>query len=194
MGLIKVFDALYVDQLIQKNERGEAVVYPYGLAGSGYVLPEDRVGAVRTSMRRQMLAAIAIGFYTAVVAASIFAADGHVSLWTGLGVAAATLGFAGILYMQRRLATGLKQQVIQQRPSIGVFMRNARMARPLWSLWGELVLGVIVVAFGLPDLITALQTSDYTGVGQNLFILAVGGYILWDGALGVIQRRSARAA
>ncbi|CAN0467369.1 unnamed protein product, partial [Phaeothamnion confervicola] len=38
MNLIRIFDGLYVDQLFQKNERGEAIYYPFGLMGRGYLL------------------------------------------------------------------------------------------------------------------------------------------------------------
>jgi hypothetical protein len=39
MGLKSIFDGLYVNQLIQKNERDETIIYPHGMMGRGYVLP-----------------------------------------------------------------------------------------------------------------------------------------------------------
>lgn len=196
MGLRNIFDGLYVDQLIQKNERGESVIYPHGLAGHGYVLPPERVEAVRTKMRRLMLLAVATGLVGSFVVLRIYAAGGHVSpaTWV-LGAGGSVLALAAVIAMQLRLASGLKKSATEQRrPSIGVFMRNARMARPLWSLWGEVALGAVVLVPGMQDLIAALNTADPTGIGQNALIVFIGGYILWDGAIGILQRRGGRVS
>jgi hypothetical protein len=51
MSVTGILDALFVNQLIRTGERGETIFYPYGLKGSGYLVPPERAGGVRSSLR-----------------------------------------------------------------------------------------------------------------------------------------------
>ncbi len=193
MGLKSIFDGLYVDQLIQKNDRGEAVMYPHGLAGRGYVLPPERIEAMRGKLRNLMLVSLATGLFGAIAFIPILTNGGHVPVLTWVGAVGVILAFAVVIYMQRHLADGLQANATA-RPSIGAFLRNARMARPLWSLWSEVVFGAIVIVPSSRDLFSAVHAADSIAIGQSVFMLLVGGLILWDGARGVMQRRNAASA
>lgn len=193
MGLKSIFDGLYVDQLIQKNDRGEAVIYPHGLAGRGYVLPPERIDAMRSKLRKLMLVSLATGLFGAIAFMPVLTNGGHVPVLTWVGAAGVILAFVAVIYMQRHLADGLQPNATA-RPSVGVFLRNARMARPLWSLWGEVVLGALVFIPCSRDLLSAVHAADSIAIGQNMFMLLVGGWMLWDGTKGVMQRRSTSSA
>jgi hypothetical protein len=193
MGIKSIFDGLYVDQLIQTNERGEAVIYPHGLAGRGYLLPPDRMDSMRAKLRNLMLVSLATGLVGAIALVPVLATGGRVPVLTWIAAVAVVSAFAVILYIQRHLADGL-QPSATARPSVGIFMRNARMARPLWSLWGEVIIGALVLFACTPDLLTAANAASYTGIAQNVFMLLIGAWLLWDGAIGVMQRRGTRTA
>jgi hypothetical protein len=42
--MLRIFDAVFVNQLFGRGERGETIFYPNGLAGRGFLVPAERVG------------------------------------------------------------------------------------------------------------------------------------------------------
>ena len=117
MSIKSIFDGLYVDQLIQKNERGEAVIYPHGLAGRGYLLPPDRMDSMRSKLRNLMLVSLATGLFGAIAFVPVVITGGHVPVLTWVAAVGVVLAFALILYIQRHLADGL-QPSATARPSV----------------------------------------------------------------------------
>ena len=129
MGLIGIFDGLYVDQLIQKNDRGEFVLYPHGLMGRGYLLPAEREPAIRQRLRLTMLLSLIVGTMYGLFALRVVESNQVVSLfgWM-LVIAIAVLLVGGIIFYQSRLADGL-EQVSGPRPSTGEWLRRGRAGR-----------------------------------------------------------------
>lgn len=58
MGLTRIFDRVFLDQLFQTNALGETVFYPNGAAGRGFLLPAEREPVVRSGVRRLLLLAL----------------------------------------------------------------------------------------------------------------------------------------
>jgi hypothetical protein len=109
MGLKSIFDGLYVNQLIQKNERDETIIYPHGMIGRGYVLPAEREAQVRDRLRLTMLVALVIGIGFGMTVMRMLDAEPDVSplIWGAIS-ASAVLLFSSLIYSQSRLATGLQ--------------------------------------------------------------------------------------
>jgi len=133
MGLKSIFDGLYIDQLIQKNEQGEFILYPHGLMGRGYLLPADREPAIRQRLRLTMLLSLIVGTMYGLFALRVVE-SGHVDSLLGwlLVIAIAVLLVGGILFYQSRLADGLEPEPGKQ-PTTGEWLRRGRKARPTWA-------------------------------------------------------------
>lgn len=145
MGIKSIFDGLYVDQLFQKDERGQTVFYPHGLMGRGYRLPADREARVRRSMRRLLLVALVLGISFGLLVLRIMHTPGEVppAIWlVGGGAFVLLLGL--VAHLQARLALGL-EPVSGPRPSVGEWLRAGRRVRALWTHWACIGLGL----FGL---------------------------------------------
>jgi hypothetical protein len=111
MSVLRIFDRLFVDQLLDTNARGETVFYPHGKGATGYLVPPEREPGLRSGLRRLTLAAL-FGSYALV------ALIPHVvERWLGLvlplpwfiGSAAVTAAVmvGAIIYCLRRAAAGL---------------------------------------------------------------------------------------
>jgi hypothetical protein len=196
MILKRIIDAMFVDQLFQKNEQGETVMYPHGLVGRGYALPQERVAEARREMRQLMMVALATGMLGAFVVLGMIAKGNSMSLqgWM-LGIAVIALPLAGVVYLQLRLASGLKE-ASGHRPSGLEWLRRARMQRPTWSLWVEIALGVwLLWDPAVPGILSAFETGDYSGVASGFALVLLGAYVIWDGAMGLVGKaREKRSA
>jgi hypothetical protein len=51
MTVTGILDALFVNQLIRTNERGETIFYPYDVRGRGYLVPLEREPSLRSGLR-----------------------------------------------------------------------------------------------------------------------------------------------
>lgn len=192
MGLKNIFDGLYVDQLIQKNERGEIVIYPYGMMGGGYVLPAEREPAMRRRMRLTMLVALILGLVLGVLVLRVAQSENGISplYWLALiGIGAPLL--AAMIYYQRRLAVGL-EPVAGPRPSAGEWLRRGRRARPAWTYWLNAVVGVLLVLLAMPVIALGPAQGDMVVTGSGVFLLLLGGLGVWDGTLGLMERARAQ--
>ena len=187
MGMKSVFDGLYVDQLIQKNERGELIVYPNGMMGRGYLLPAEREAAVRLRMRMLMLFSLVIGISFALFVQRVMDSGQVVSLigWTTLGGIGALL-MGAIMYFQSQLKAGL-EPVPGPRPSAGEWFRRGRQARATWTYWVSAALGASTLLLGIAGVAMAIS-GDLSAVAGAGFLLLVGALLTWDGVLGLIER------
>jgi hypothetical protein len=190
MGLKSIFDGLYVNQLIQKNERDETIIYPHGMMGRGYVLPAEREAQVRDRLRLTMLVALVIGIGFGMTVMRMLDAEPDVSplIWGAIS-ASAVLLFSGLIYYQSRLVTGL-QPVVGPRPSLREWLRRGRQARPAWTYWFSLVAGVI--------LLTAAAAAIASGTGvlvlaSGVFLLLIGGLGAVDGVLGLKEHATLKS-
>jgi drug/metabolite transporter (DMT)-like permease len=66
MGVTRMYDWLFADQMFRRNERGETVFYPNGPAGRGYLVPPEREPEVRSGVRRLSLVSL-IGTLVVIV-------------------------------------------------------------------------------------------------------------------------------
>jgi hypothetical protein len=66
--MMRIFDWLFVNQLFRTTERGDAVFYPNGVTGRGYLLPPSREAEVRGGVRRLVLLALASVLAVVVIA------------------------------------------------------------------------------------------------------------------------------
>ena len=146
---------------------------------------------MRSKLRNLMLVSLAVGLFGAIAFVPLLAIDGSVPVVTWVGAAGVVLAFGAIIYIQRHLADGLQPNATA-RPSAGVFMRNARRSRPLWSLWLEAVLGVLVLVPSAKDIALALGTASYADLYLNFSMAVLGAYLLWDGGMGILERRRAK--
>lgn len=51
MPLMRIFDAVFINQLLGTNARGETVYYPNGSRARGYLVPPTREPDVRSRLR-----------------------------------------------------------------------------------------------------------------------------------------------
>lgn len=51
MRLMRIFDAVFINQLLGTNARGETVYYPNGRRARGYLVPPERERDVRSRLR-----------------------------------------------------------------------------------------------------------------------------------------------
>jgi hypothetical protein len=127
--MIRIFDGLYIDQLFQRNERGETVYYPFGLMGRGYLLPAARVESVKRATRWLMILSLAIGIGFAFgVAPRVVQGSALDPLRIVLAGAAFAMLVAVITSLQSRLVMGL-EPVAAQRIRAAEWLRRGRRAR-----------------------------------------------------------------
>lgn len=194
MGLRSIFDGIYVDQLIQKNDQGDFTVYPYGIMGRGYALPADREPRMRQRVRTLMLVSIVAGVMFAMAISRIAGAQNAVSPlgWAAIVAIVAAL-FASLIYYQRRLAHGL-QPAPGPRPSVGEWLRRGRQSRPTWTYWFGVVVGLFLGLLSVLAIGVGAADGDALVIACSIFLLAISILAIWDGLLGLKDRRSARAA
>lgn len=192
--LTGIFDGLYVDQLFQKNERGEAVFYPFGLLGRGYLLPAAQEAGVRRSTRGLMLVALISGFSFALLCLRIVDSMGAMQPmgWLIAGGLLALL-IAGIVYFQSRLAKGL-EPVAGPSPSTGEWLRRGRAARASWTYGASIILGVLTLLLAAAGVAFGVEDGDRWGIVGGVFLLLVGALLTWDGVMGLIERSKAEKA
>ncbi len=188
MGLKSIFDGLYVDQLIQKDEQGAFVFYPHGMMGRGYRLPAELEPGIRRRLRRHMLVALILGAtYGIFVLRLIDSADSFTSLGWAIISVVAVLNLAGITYFRRPLTQGL-EPVSGPRPSAGEWFRRGRQARPSWTYWTSAVMGVFMLFVASLVIALALADGDPVTIVCAIVTLASGALLTWDGTLGVMDR------
>lgn len=191
-GIVRIFDGLYVDQLFQKNERGETVFYPHGLLGRGYLLPADREAGIRRRMRMLVLMALAIGISVGLLVVKIIEEARTLPL-TGLLAAAGVLLLALLAFFQSRLAAGL-EPVSTPSPSMREFLRRGRAARASWTYWACIMLGLVSLLLAGAGFAFGLAEEGLAGFASGTFFLLVGSMLTWDGVLGLIERSKAAKA
>lgn len=168
MSLKRIFDGLYVDQLFQRNERGETIFYPFGLMGRAYRVPEAREAELRQAMRWLMLTALVSGsiVFTPMMTLGLDERDG-LPFWL-VGGGALALLLAVLTGLQLRLAKGL-EPVPHARPSAGEWLRRGRQARAPWTYWACLGLGIFCFALGAGGI--GLAGSETATLLSGLFML-----------------------
>jgi uncharacterized membrane protein YfcA len=188
MGLKSIFDGLYIDQLIQKNDQGEFILYPHGLMGRGYLLPADREPAIRQRLRLTMLLSLIVGTMYGLFALRVVESS-HVGSLLGwlLVIAIAVLLVGGILFYQSRLADGL-EPVRGKQPSTGEWLRRGRQARPTWTYWVSAVAGVLLLLMSVAAIAVGMSDNDHFIVGCGVFLVLVSVLGAWDGLLGLKER------
>lgn len=187
MGLRSIFDGLYIDQLIRKDERGAFVIYPHGMMGRGYTLPAEQEPVIRQRLRTLMLVSLIVGIsfgmvFLRVTDKGVVTALGWVVI-AGLGA----LLLAGIVYWQSRLAIGL-EPLPGPRISTGEWLRRGRHSRPAWTLWFSAILGGIMTVASTAALIVGVTDHDGLVMASGLFLLIVSVLAGVDGVLGLIER------
>lgn len=189
MGFMRIFDGLYVDQLFQKNERGEIVFYPSGLLGRGYLLPAEREARMRQSMRRLMGFSLATGIGFAAVGFRVAAGSGFDPL-TVLAVAVAFVLLLGLIsILQLRLAHNLKP--VAERVPTREWLRRGRQARQAWTYGASVGLGVLLLLLAGSGLALGVWDGGLLAIGGGAFLLVVGALLTWDGVMGLIERSHA---
>jgi hypothetical protein len=183
----KIFDGLYGDQLFHKNERGETIFYPFGLMGRGYLLPAGRETAVRDSTRLLSLVSLIGGVSMGLFATRVLNSSG-MEPWSWLicGVAFALL-LAVLIYFQKRMAMGL-EPAPGPRPSAAEWLRRGRQARPRWTYWACVVLGVLSLVIAGASIALGFMDGGLAGFASGTFMLLIGVLLTWDGAVGLIER------
>lgn len=194
MGLRSIFDGIYVDQLIQKNDQGDFTVYPYGIMGRGYVLPADREPHMRQRLRRLMLVSVVAGVVFAMAISRIAGLENAVSPlgWAAIIAIGAAL-FASLIYYQRRLARGL-QHAPGPRPSVGEWLRRGRQSRPTWTYRFGVVAGLFLGLLSVLALGVGAVDGDALVIACSVFLLAISILAIWDGLLGLKDRRARAGA
>jgi hypothetical protein len=193
-GVVRIFDGLYVDQLFQKNERGETVFYPHGLLGRGYLLPAAREAGIRQRMRLIMLMALAIGISFGFWAVRIIGEAGTLPLTGWLVAGGGFVLLLGLLALsQSRLAAGL-EPVSTPPPSMREFLRRGRLARASWTYWVCILLGLVSLLLAGAGFALGLAEDGLMGFASGAFFLLVGAMLTWDGVLGLIERSKAAKA
>jgi hypothetical protein len=193
MGLKRIFDGLYVDQLFQKNGRGETVFYPHGLMGRGYLLPAEREESVRARMRLLLIVSLAVGTSFGLFALRLMQASGSVPAMGWLVTGGAFVLLLGLVVaFQARLARGLAP-VEGPRPSVRQWLRGGRAARALWVHWTCVGLGLFALLMAGAGFAFGLVDGDPWGFASGGFMLVVGAALIWDGVLGLIERSKASA-
>lgn len=188
MGIRSIFDGLYVDQLFQKDERGETVFYPHGLMGRGYRLSAEREPCVRRSMRRLMAVSLVVGISFGLLAwRAIGMSEAAQPMSWMIGIGAFVLLIGLVAYLQSRLAEGL-EPVSGPRPSIGEWLRAGRRVRALWTHWACIGLGLFGLLMAGAGFALGLADGDPWGFASGGFMLLVGAALTWDGVLGLIER------
>lgn len=189
MSLKSIFDGVYVDQLIQKNDRGEIVVYPHGMLGRGYVLPPEREDEYRRRVRRMMAVSIFIGFGAAMLILRAIEAEGSVSPFGWVAViAVAGLLLAGMIHYQSRIVIGL-QPSADPRPSVATWMRRGRRARATWTCWFNVIVGSLMAIASVAAIVIGMHSGENVVIVSGVLLLLLSLFAVWDGVMGLQERR-----
>ena len=188
MGVRNIFDGLYVDQLFQKNERGETLFYPFGMMGRGYLLPAEREERVRQSMRWLMLVSLVVGISFGLLAVRFIENSGTAQPvgWVIAGSAFLLL-IAIIVFFQSRLARGL-EPAIGPRPAAGEWLRLGRKARRPWTYWVSVMGGVLTLLLAVASIALGFEDGDIWSIVGGAFLMLAGAFLTWDGAMGLIEK------
>jgi drug/metabolite transporter (DMT)-like permease len=112
MSLVRVFDAVFVNQLFQTDGNGSAIFTPNGAGGRGYFVPPEREGDIKSGIRRLAMLALLGAFVFAVVLPR--AVEGWFEMTIPLcwfiayAVLALVIGFVLIIKALARLTAGLQ--------------------------------------------------------------------------------------
>jgi hypothetical protein len=190
-GLTSIFDDIYVKQLFHKNERGETVFYPFGLIGRGYLLPKEREASIRRAMRLQMFATLIAGIAFGLLVTRISGSENPVSPvgWLVLAALFAVI-FGGSLAFQFWIASGLEP--MSERVQFGEWLRRGRQARPAWTYWAMIVLGIFSLLMAASGFVASVIERDASLLAAGLFFLVIAIFGIWDGRRGFIERRGAK--
>ena len=190
MGLKSIFDGIYIDQLIQKDDRGETIVYPHGLLGPGYAVPADREPGLRQRLRTVMLVSVAVGLVFGVFLVRAIRSDSMLTPvgWAAISVLAILL-FVILRRYQARLTAGL-EPVAGPRPSFGEWMRRARQSRPAWTSWFSVIVGSLMGIGSAAAIALGANDGDMTVVIGGIVMAAISTLAAWDGLLGLKERHT----
>ncbi len=135
--------------LFKRDESGRTVMYPNGIAGRGYFLPD---GATEQRMRRFLMwMVVGAGLYGGLITQVLTLRYGQVLDWTGepWTIALSALAALGIGYrvIVRRLTRGLA--LANQRMGVLEGLRRQAEAMPRWYLWFMAVVAPGLVAGSL---------------------------------------------
>ncbi len=174
----------YVDQVVQKNEQGELIAYPYGLFGRGYILPAGEEQMFRDRLDKASFQSLMIisSFGLPVAYATRV---GYISWPVQVAIWSAIL--VGILYSQRQLAVGL-QPAPKQVP-IGERLRRGRQARATWTYWYTIRMGLILAPVG--PVWAFFAKGNWFVIVVGVMLMGLGVYGIVDGVLGLIERSRA---
>ncbi len=186
-----IFDDIYVKQLFHKNERGETVFYPFGLMGRGYLLPMEREESIRRATRLQMLATLIASISFALLLTRVSNSGHAVSpvAWLVLGSICMAI-FAATIYFPYRLTAGLKP--VGERVQFGEWLRRGRQARPTWTYWAMIILGVFSLLMAASGLVAGVIEQDASLLTAGLFFLVIAIFGIWDGRRGFSERRGTK--
>lgn len=185
--LLRAFDSVFVDPMFQKNDRGEAIYYPFGLLGGGYLAPEERLAGLRQTARALWFFTLA-STLTVIMIVRTFGIFGAVG-WLIYFGALALLIFT-IVFLDARLAAGLKPSP-DPRLSAGQRLRNARAARSSWSHWARLLIGALNLLLAASGIAFGVSDADLVAVALSALWLLVSAALALDGALGLIGQSKA---
>lgn len=120
MGVLSLFDAMFVNQLFGKGgstdarlrQEGETIFYPYGLTAGGYLVPPEREPGLRSALRWLVAAAMFGSVVFAVVVPRL------IEHWLGFEIplpwfiggaaVAVVIAFFAIMRCLKRLTVGLE--------------------------------------------------------------------------------------
>ncbi len=110
--MLRLFDALFVNQLFRTDGRGGTVFYPNGLAARGYLVPAEREAGVKSGVRWLAVGAL-VGamMLTVVLPRSIEAWMGMpipLGWFIAYALVAFVVAFGVIIHALSRLTAGLE--------------------------------------------------------------------------------------
>ncbi len=188
MGLKSIFDGLYVDQLIQKDDAGEFVFYPNGLMGRGYKLPAELEPGIRQRLRQRMLVALVIGgSFGLLVARMIGSGSDVTSTSWAIIVGIGAILFVGMRHYRKPLTVGL-EPASGAPVSISEWFRRGRKARPAWTYWTSAVTGAIMLVAASLVIAMTIAEPDPVMIVCGAITLVFGALLAWDGTLGLMER------
>jgi len=191
MGLKSIFDAVYIDSLIQQDDSGQTIIYPHGMLGRGYIVPAEREPILRRRLRMVMAVALVIGISLGMLLLHAIDAKGAVGPrgWAALSVMALLL-FAGLRYVQGRLARGL-EPLASARVSRSEWLRRARRARPVWTYWLSIAAGALMGIASVAAIALGISDGDKLVAVSGIVMIGISVFAAWDGWKGVKERRAA---
>jgi len=162
--------------LFRCDECGYTVVYPNGMLGGGYIVPD---AVSERSMRRSLVwlvhgygvmggagAAILLGFY------------GQISEWPIAAWAIAIVGFVAITFAYRLAANTLTRgmESADLRMELIDALKRQAEAFPAWYLWLMLIMAPLAVACAVFWLMNSPSIINYAVATVGIAFLIIGAF------------------